>query len=454
MEYFYFPIALDYRFLYSFYLDWYDSFNSELERNFNNLFDFQNPEKNFDFSQIPIQLCVTNNSLDRLEDYFRNNPQNRIQIFRENFRILEITNEDEYKAEHIDYNHSEFVLDYISTCRNRIPIFLTLNPEFYSDIQQKLQVESTEIMSLDKLFFILQMLDSISLDDVLNISQAQELLLIENIQHFQSVIQSWVESRQTKTISTIDVDLLLQLRNDNNGFSQVIKEFDLLTPSGTPIIWLHRLMGLNSCRITGLDILVQVCTYCYNNSETVFLLYDQDRELRQPDFLTILNQRLTDEFQIRIVGSRPIQSDRYINIEELTDVAINEINESEARIVFVFLPSPQQEIWINRHQTRIRHKLILGLGNAVNFYLEEIRRPSLEIQNLGLEWLIEFIQNPLGLYSKYIPNVLVFLFLAIKGQLDLLRPRTGILALPRNAQVLGFLEQIGHCYVKCATRRG
>lgn len=90
------------------------------------------------------------------------------------------------------------------------------------------------------------------------------------------------------------------------------------------------------------------------------------------------------------------------------------IKASGARLVFVGLGCPKQELWMNVHREHIPAVLI-GVGAAFNFLAGTVPRAPVWMQRSGLEWFWRLAREPRRLWRRYLVTNSVFVWKMIKG---------------------------------------
>ncbi len=73
---------------------------------------------------------------------------------------------------------------------------------------------------------------------------------------------------------------------------------------------------------------------------------------------------------------------------------INDINKSEADILFIALGSPKQEEWIQKYLPRVNAKICQGIGGTLDTITGNVQRAPVFMQKLGLEWLYRLFKEP------------------------------------------------------------
>jgi N-acetylglucosaminyldiphosphoundecaprenol N-acetyl-beta-D-mannosaminyltransferase len=105
--------------------------------------------------------------------------------------------------------------------------------------------------------------------------------------------------------------------------------------------------------------------------------------------------------------------------EEDADM-IEQINQSGARILFVGLGCPKQEIWMAEHRGKV-NAVMLGVGAAFDFHSGIKPQAPAWMQKVGLEWLFRLFIEPRRLWRRYLYHNPRFIFLAVADLLGLLK---------------------------------
>lgn len=87
--------------------------------------------------------------------------------------------------------------------------------------------------------------------------------------------------------------------------------------------------------------------------------------------------------------------------EEENNKIINLINNSKCAILWVSFGCPKQESWIVSNIDKLRIPVSIGVGAAFDFHSGVVKRAPLFMQNMKLEWLYRFFQDPKRLWKRY-----------------------------------------------------
>jgi len=221
-----------------------------------------------------------------------------------------------------------------------------------------------------------------------------------------ALMLSWARERSSKAVCIANVHMLIEAYQQPD-FATILREADLVTPDGMPLVWMLKMLGAsNQDRVAGLDVLNAVCTRAPEHNISVFFLGSQQAILDK------MKERLEREFpELTIAGMEPLPF-RPMTQEE-DETLIHKINESGAGIVFVALGCPKQEAWIAQHKGRI-DSVMIGLGGAFPVYAGIHKRAPLVVRSLGFEWLYRLLQEPRRLWGRYRRTIPIFIWLAVK----------------------------------------
>jgi N-acetylglucosaminyldiphosphoundecaprenol N-acetyl-beta-D-mannosaminyltransferase len=102
--------------------------------------------------------------------------------------------------------------------------------------------------------------------------------------------------------------------------------------------------------------------------------------------------------------------------EKESDDICQQINRSEADVVWVGLGAPKQERWMHRFSPKLTTHLLLGVGAAFDFHSGVRKRAPRFIQNLGLEWLFRMVTGGPRIFMRNLlqETKFVLLILSIK----------------------------------------
>ena len=221
-------------------------------------------------------------------------------------------------------------------------------------------------------------------------------------------ILRWASEKQSRMVCLCNVHVVISARYDE-ALRQALQHSDMATPDGAPIAWLMRKIGWREQqRISGPDLMWRLMGEAARLQLPVFLLGSTENTQAR------LIQRLQTAFpDLRIAGSLspPFRDLSAVEDDRIADI----INLSGARLLFVGLGCPKQEIWMAAQRNRVQ-AVMLGVGAAFDYHAGVLVRAPQSWQRLGLEWLYRLYREPSRLMRRYLVTNSLFL-LALPGEL-------------------------------------
>jgi exopolysaccharide biosynthesis WecB/TagA/CpsF family protein len=220
------------------------------------------------------------------------------------------------------------------------------------------------------------------------------------------VIIEKAKSHQSFGISALAVHGLIESVRDKN-FRTSLSNIDMIVPDGQPVRW-----ALNSFhnvklkdRVAG-PILTRHVLAKANELGLGIYLYGS----KQTTLDKIIEFMKVNYPGISINGTH---ADRFREATPEEDMAdIKKINESGAHIVLVGRGCPRQEKWVSSHIGKINSPM-MAIGAAFDFYAGNIKHAPQWMQDIGLEWVYRFVQDPKKTWRRYIIHNSHFIYLFI-----------------------------------------
>jgi N-acetylglucosaminyldiphosphoundecaprenol N-acetyl-beta-D-mannosaminyltransferase len=196
-----------------------------------------------------------------------------------------------------------------------------------------------------------------------------------------------------------------------------LNTFDLVTPDGQPVRWgLNLLHGtkLND-RVYGPTMTLKVCQQAALQGIPVYFYGSSQAVLDQ------LCARLPELCPgLKIAGAHPSQF-RLLSAEEQV-LAAERISQSGAKILFVGLGCPRQEVFTYEMSKHLSMPM-LAVGAAFDYHAGLLQEPPRVLQRYGLQWLYRLCQEPRRLWRRYLFTNSQFLGLFLAQWLRLWRPQ-------------------------------
>jgi N-acetylglucosaminyldiphosphoundecaprenol N-acetyl-beta-D-mannosaminyltransferase len=231
--------------------------------------------------------------------------------------------------------------------------------------------------------------------------------------HATEQVLGWAKCGKGYYICAANVHMVMEA-HDSVNFKNVVNNADLVTPDGVPLVWMLRLKGRrNQERVYGPTLMLHLLDVAAQNGIAVGFYGGA------PGMLAILIKRMQTSYyglNVAYSFSPPFGA---MSPEE-DAVIVDEINRSGARILFVGLGCPKQEIWMAEHRGVV-NAVMLGVGVAFDFHAGVKPQAPAWMQQVGLEWLFRLFCEPRRLWKRYFYHNPRFVVLAIADLLGLLK---------------------------------
>lgn len=187
-------------------------------------------------------------------------------------------------------------------------------------------------------------------------------------------------------------------------YRNAVKKTNYHVPDGVgvlkPLKWIYK---KSIPRITGVDLIYKICEVSsIENDISIFLLGTKE------EIITEAKKKLLKNYpSLKIAG----YNNGYFD-ESQNDSIINKINNSGAKILFVGMGVPKQDLWIAENLDRLRVNLIMGVGGSFDAISQKIKRAPDFYINHNLEWFYRTLQEPRK-RLKVIPKIFSYSFSAL-----------------------------------------
>ncbi len=176
------------------------------------------------------------------------------------------------------------------------------------------------------------------------------------------------------------------MAGDNPRLLEAIRSGSLLVPDGIGAILAARLGGIRGVpRVPGADLMPELCNLAAIRGYPVFLLG------ARPEVTPRAAEALLESYpRLQIAG---MQNGYLSNADRET--LPERINASGAKLLFVALGSPEQEIWIHENLPRLTTVAVCqGVGGTFDVLAGRVRRAPAVWQRSYMEWLYRLIREP------------------------------------------------------------
>jgi N-acetylglucosaminyldiphosphoundecaprenol N-acetyl-beta-D-mannosaminyltransferase len=205
---------------------------------------------------------------------------------------------------------------------------------------------------------------------------------------------------------------VVALARHDADFGETMRNFDLITPDGMPLVW-----SLNAQlptaekltdRVYGPTLMLETIKATQGKPDfRHFLLGGKASTLDK------LSAKFSSDFPAAtIVATHSPPFGDWSENE--TESIITKIRTSRANLIWVGLGCPKQEHWIAKNKHLLPPAVYFGIGAAFAFHAGEVKQSPALLQKLGLEWAYRLAMEPRRLLKRYITYNSLFLYYSLK----------------------------------------
>lgn len=189
----------------------------------------------------------------------------------------------------------------------------------------------------------------------------------------------------------------------NEELKKILNEQKYQIPDGSGIVWASKKnKGSISTRITGIDLMLDICKESQKYSSNIFLYGATD------DVVQKAKKELEKAYpEIRIIGTNDGYEDEEKVVQKLKTMPID--------ILFVGLGSPKQENFIIKYKNELKNiKILMPVGGSFDVISKTKKRAPDWMIKCNLEWLFRLLQEPKRIFRQM--KLIKFIFLVLSNR--------------------------------------
>lgn len=218
-------------------------------------------------------------------------------------------------------------------------------------------------------------------------------IIRENLEKGNQIVQNGVNAASVN-----------ELVKDEN-LTMAYSNSDLVNIDGMSVVWALRFLGYKVPeRVACPDLADEILKLAEKKAFGVFFFGASEESV------TLCVRRIKEKYpKLKISG---YNNGYYRNDEE--SFIVNMINSSKPEILFIAMPSPRKEFFVEKHRHELLPRYILGVGGYFDILSGLTKRAPLWMQNIGMEWFYRFIQEPGRMWNRYLVGNLKFILIILK----------------------------------------
>jgi len=201
----------------------------------------------------------------------------------------------------------------------------------------------------------------------------------------------------------------------NRNVRTLYQQADLLGIDSMPFLYLARLLkNRHSDRLYAPDMMLETAKEAPKRGYKFFLYGGAPGA---PEVMSAMLKKISRDLAIVGTISPPFRE----LTEEEDEALCGTIAASGANIVWVGLGSPKQDVWIDRHCSKLPGCVLIASGATFDFFSGRIRQAPRWIRATGLEWLFRLFQDPARLWKRYTAYNILFAVALVLELVGILR---------------------------------
>lgn len=200
--------------------------------------------------------------------------------------------------------------------------------------------------------------------------------------------------REGFALATLNLDHLTKLPRDPD-FAAAYGVQDLIVADGRPVVWLSQLAKRPVELMPGSDLIIPICELAAELSLPLAFFGSDVPSLRGA--AQDLQTRVPG-LEICHIAAPPMGFDPQ---SDAADAALRDIAQSGARLCFLALGAPKQEILAARGRSIAPEIGFASIGAGLDFLAGRQRRAPRWMRVLALEWFWRAMQSPARMVPRY-----------------------------------------------------
>ncbi|WP_251637834.1 WecB/TagA/CpsF family glycosyltransferase [Sporosarcina sp. NCCP-2716] len=196
-------------------------------------------------------------------------------------------------------------------------------------------------------------------------------------------IRQRMDRREQSTIIAVNPEKVMTAQKDAQ-VKELINGATFQIADGVGILLASKLKkGTITSRVTGVDMMARLLQFAASDQQPVYLYG------AKPEVVEKAAENIRRDYPgIPIAG----MTDGYEHDEE---ALVQRIADSGAKILFVALGSPKQELWIRRNMGRLHNVLVFqGVGGSFDVFSGTVKRAPALFRKTGTEWFYRLCSDP------------------------------------------------------------
>lgn len=196
---------------------------------------------------------------------------------------------------------------------------------------------------------------------------------------------------------------VVQMAKDDE-LRRIIGGCALINADGQSIVWASRLLGKPLPeRVAGIDLFTAIVDRAAQTGHRLFFLGATD------EVLTTMIGKLRERYPTLVIAGQ--RNGYWKNDQDVIDA----VRRSRPDFLFLAIPSPRKEYWLNQHLQALGVPFVMGVGGTFDVIAGRVRRAPVWVQRIGCEWMYRVAQEPRRMWRRYLEGNSAFIMLTLRA---------------------------------------
>ena len=196
------------------------------------------------------------------------------------------------------------------------------------------------------------------------------------------------------TVATINLDHIVKLRQQP-AFRDAYAHHSHVVADGNPIVWLRRVMGRPVALVPGSELVMPLADLARQADVPVALLGATDATL------SLAAERMKADLPGLRIVARIAPPFGFDPSGAVADRILSDLAASGARLCFLALGAPKQEILAIRGAEKLPQCGFVSIGAGLDFIAGTQQRAPAWVRRIAMEWFWRMATNPIRLTQRY-----------------------------------------------------
>lgn len=201
-------------------------------------------------------------------------------------------------------------------------------------------------------------------------------------------------------LATLNLDHLVKLPRDP-AFLDAYTRHDIVVADGNPVVWLSRLAKTPVELMPGSDLIEPLARLAAESGTQLALVGSTEAALNAAE----------DGLRARVPGleiaARIAPPMGFAPLGDQGAEVIEALEASGARLCFLALGAPKQEVFAARAHAALPHMGFVSIGAGLDFIAGRQRRAPLWVRRIAMEWLWRLLSDPRRMALRYMRCALI-----------------------------------------------